>query len=86
MWKEIKCVDGKKLYKFYIHKGRAIANVKHEPLSAFSVPFQDRWRIDIYYGNGKTMGDSYYENDLEIAKFKALLLAKEIGWKIKTLI
>lgn len=86
MWKDIKCADGNKLYKFYIHKGRAIANVKYEPPSAFNVPLQDRWRINIYYGNGKTMGDSYYENDLDVAKLKALLMAQEIGWKIKGVI
>ena len=51
----------------------------------FGVP-RGRWRVDFYYGNGNTMGDSYYENDLDIAKFKALVLAKEIGWNIKNII
>ena len=85
MWKEIKCVDGNKYYKFYIHKDRAIASVKFEPMG-INIANKDRWRIEFYYGNGKAMGGSYYEEDLEVAKFKALALAKEIGWKFNNII
>jgi len=78
MWKEIECADGNKLYGYYLYD-KMIAYVKNFIPSRGSL-----WRIEIYYGDCKTTGDSHYESDLDVAKLKALCLAKDIGWNVKS--
>jgi len=80
MWKEIDCADGNILHGYYLYD-RMIAYVKNVYRNRDGL-----WRIEVYYGDGKTMGDSYYEYDFDTAKLKALCLAKDIGWDVKRVI
>ena len=78
MWKKTNCADGNTLYGYYLYD-KMIAYVKNDNSSKESI-----WRIEIYYGDCKTMGDTHYESDFDVAKLKALCLAKDIGWNVKT--